>query len=107
MIKSSQDLIQGMTLAGVFFDEVALMPYSFVDQAMARCSVEGAKYWFNCNPKNPNHWFKVEFIDKAKEVVIDARLEEVVYGMYLDSRVDYEMVEDVSTATYYFYRKIK
>ena len=40
-------------------------------------------------------------------VVIDARLEEVVYGMYLDSRVDYEMVEDVSTATYYFYRKIK
>ena len=40
-------------------------------------------------------------------VVIDARLEEVVYGMYLDSRADYEMVEDVSTATYYFYRKIK
>ena len=66
-ILTSQDLIQGMTLAGVFFDEVALMPYSFVDQAMARCSIEGAKYWFNCNPKNPNHWFKTDFIDKAKE----------------------------------------
>ena len=65
--ESSQDLIQGMTLAGVFFDEVALMPYSFVDQAMDRCSIEGAKYWFNCNPKNPNHWFKTDFIDKAKE----------------------------------------
>lgn len=44
--ESSQDLIQGMTLAGVFFDEVALMPQSFVQQATARCSVSGAKFWF-------------------------------------------------------------
>lgn len=29
----SQDLIQGITLAGCFFDEVALMPESFVNQA--------------------------------------------------------------------------
>ena len=36
----SQDLIQGITLAGVFFDEVALMPESFVNQATGRCSVE-------------------------------------------------------------------
>ena len=65
--ESSQDLIQGMTLAGVFFDEVALMPQSFVTQAEARCSVEGAKYWHNCNPKNPTHWFKKEYIDLRKE----------------------------------------
>lgn len=48
--ESSQDLIQGITLAGMFFDEVALMPESFVNQATARCSVSGAKFWFNCNP---------------------------------------------------------
>lgn len=65
--EASQDLIQGMTLAGVFFDEVALMPESFVTQAEARCSVEGAKCWYNCNPKNPKHYFKVEYIDKAAE----------------------------------------
>ena len=41
----SQDLIQGITLAGVFFDEVALMPESFVNQATGRCSVEGSKFW--------------------------------------------------------------
>ncbi len=46
----SQDLIQGLTLAGVFFDEVALMPESFVNEATGRCSVEGSKFWFNCNP---------------------------------------------------------
>lgn len=63
----SQDLIQGITLAGMFFDEVALMPESFVNQATGRCSVEGSKLWFNCNPSNPSHFFKVDWIDKRKE----------------------------------------
>ena len=63
----SQDLIQGITLAGMFFDEVALMPESFVNQATGRCSVTGSKFWFNCNPDNPRHWFKVNWIDKCKE----------------------------------------
>ena len=61
----AQDLIQGITLAGVFFDEVALMPESFVNQATGRCSVKGSKFWFNCNPDGPYHWFKVNWIDKA------------------------------------------
>lgn len=63
----SQDLIQGLTLAGVFFDEVALMPESFVNQATGRCSVTGSKFWFNCNPDGPYHWFKVNWINKAAE----------------------------------------
>jgi len=63
----SQDLIQGITLAGCFFDEVALMPESFVNQATGRCSVDGSKFWFNCNPDGPYHWFKVNWIDKRKE----------------------------------------
>ena len=54
--------IQGMTLAGVLMDEVALMPRSFVEQACARCSVTGSKLWFNCNPAGPNHWFYREWI---------------------------------------------
>lgn len=65
--EGSQDLIQGITLAGMFFDEVALMPESFVSQATARCSVEGSKFWFNCNPEGPYHWFKVKWLDKKKE----------------------------------------
>ena len=63
----SQDLIQGITLAGVFFDEVALMPESFVNQATGRCSVKGSKFWFNCNPDGPYHWFKVNWIDKCEQ----------------------------------------
>nr|DAP21897.1 MAG TPA: large terminase [Caudoviricetes sp.] len=63
----SQDLIQGITLGGMFFDEVALMPESFVNQATGRCSEKGSKFWFNCNPDGPYHWFKINWIDKLKE----------------------------------------
>lgn len=64
--ESSFMLIQGRTLAGVLMDEVALMPRSFVEQALARCSVSGSKLWFNCNPESPNHWFYKEWICKLE-----------------------------------------
>ena len=66
--ESSYMLIQGITLAGVLFDEVALMPRSFVEQALSRAiSYEHPKYWFNCNPESPNHYFYKEWLDDQKE----------------------------------------
>ena len=65
--ESSFALIQGRTLAGIFLDEVVLMPESFVNQALARCSVEGAKFWFNCNPGSPAHWFYTKWIQQRKD----------------------------------------
>lgn len=62
--ESSAALIQGRTLAGILLDEVALMPRSFVEQALARCSVDGNKKWFSCNPESPQHWFYLEWIKK-------------------------------------------
>ena len=65
--ESSYALIQGRTLAGAFLDEVALQPRSFVEQALARCSVDGSKFWFNCNPASPSHWFYKEWVCKLKK----------------------------------------
>ena len=65
--ESSASLIQGSTLAGILLDETALMPRSFVEQAIARCSVPGSRLWFNCNPEGPQHWFYQEWILKAEE----------------------------------------
>ena len=56
-----------MTLAGVLLDEVALMPRSFVEQALARCSADGSKLWFNCNPDVPEHWFRREWLLKLEQ----------------------------------------
>lgn len=66
--ESSYMLIQGITLAGVLFDEVALMPRSFVEQALSRAiSFEKPKYFFNCNPESPQHWFYKEWIENQRE----------------------------------------
>lgn len=62
----SYTLIQGRTLAGVLLDEVALMPRSFVEQAVGRCSVDGARLWFNCNPGPPTHWFYEEWVKRTE-----------------------------------------
>ena len=63
--ESACQLIQGITLAGVLMDEAALMPRSFVEQACARCSVEGSRLWFNCNPEGPEHWLYRTYIEQA------------------------------------------
>ena len=65
--EGSAALIQGATFAGVLLDEVALMPRSFVEQALARCSVEDSRIWFNCNPEGPFHWFYREWICRSEE----------------------------------------
>ena len=65
--ESAYQLIQGITLAGVFLDEAVLLSRSFLEQAVARCSVPGARLWFSCNPEGPEHWFYKEWICKAKE----------------------------------------
>ena len=65
--ESSYELLQGITLSGIFLDEVALMPQSFVNQAIARTlSVENSRYWFNCNPESPAHWFYNEWVLQAE-----------------------------------------
>ena len=63
----SAALVQGITLAGALLDEAALMPRSFVEQVCARCSVEGSRLWFSCNPDSPAHWFYQEWVQKARE----------------------------------------
>ena len=65
--ESAAALIQGITLAGVLLDEAAVMPRSFLEQACARCSREGAKLWFSCNPEGPEHWFYRHWVCKAQE----------------------------------------
>lgn len=65
--ESSYSLIQGITLAGVLLDEVVLMPRSFVEQAITRCSVSGSKFWFNCNPAGPEHWFYKEWLMNTEQ----------------------------------------
>ena len=65
--EAAQDVLAGATCAGALCDEVARQPISFINEVIARLSVKGSKFWFNCNPKGPHHPFKLDYIDKAVE----------------------------------------
>lgn len=65
--EAAQDALQGLTAAGAYLDEAALFPQSFIDQAIGRCSVGGAKIWMNCNPEGPHHYIREGFLLKIKE----------------------------------------
>lgn len=100
--EASQDLVQGITLNGFFFDEVALMPQSFVSQATARCSLPGSKLWFNMNPEGPYHWFKLEWIDDlAKKKAL-----RIHFTMRDNPSLTDEIIEDYKTRyTGIFYQR--
>lgn len=61
--ESSQDLIQGKTLAGALADEVLLYPLSFLNQLLSRTSVENSKVWFTFNPTGPTDPMYSEILD--------------------------------------------
>lgn len=65
--EASYQLVQGLTAAGLMVDETALCNQAAVNQAVARCSVDGSKMFFNCNPEGSEHWFYKDWILKAKE----------------------------------------
>lgn len=60
--EASQDALQGLTAAGAYLDEAVLFPKSFVDQVVARCSVDGWKIWMNCNPGSRHHYIREEYL---------------------------------------------
>lgn len=66
--EASQDALQGLTAAGAYADEAALFPKSFIDQMIARCSVDGWKVWMNCNPQGPHHYIVEEFLNPDEMV---------------------------------------
>ena len=64
----SEGKVRGLTLSGVYFDEITLLPQSFFKMILSRLSVPGARAFGTTNPDSPAHWFKVEFLDRAGEL---------------------------------------
>ena len=42
-------------------------PVSYTHLDVYKRQVEGSKFWFNCNPEHPRHWFYEEWIQKRDE----------------------------------------
>jgi PBSX family phage terminase large subunit len=64
--------VRGMTVAGAYVDEITVLPRSFFDQLVGRCSVPGAMIFGTTNPDNPAHWLRKEYLLRAKATQLAA-----------------------------------
>jgi len=62
----SEGKIRGLTVGGIYGDEVTLWPENFFRMALSRMRVENAKMFLTTNPDSPYHWLKTDFIDNKK-----------------------------------------
>ena len=58
----SENKIRGMTLAGVYMDELTLIPEGFYYMALSRLSIHGAKLFATTNPDAPTNYVYTDII---------------------------------------------
>ncbi|WP_280412548.1 PBSX family phage terminase large subunit [Nocardia asiatica] len=66
--------LRGLTAYLAMVDEATLLPENFWSQLLGRLSVPGARLLATTNPDNPNHYLKVNFIDRAHEPGMDVKV---------------------------------
>lgn len=59
----SESKIRGMTLMGVYVDELTQIPQDFYLMALSRLSEKGAVFLATTNPDHPKHYVKTDIID--------------------------------------------
>jgi PBSX family phage terminase large subunit len=66
---SAESRIRGMTARGFYVDEWSLLPGDgYWSQLLNRLRVPGAKGFVTTNPEGPNHWAKVQVLDRLDEL---------------------------------------
>ena len=80
----AESKIRGASFAGALVDEATIIPESFFSMLLSRLSKKGAKLFATTNPDSPFHWFKVNYLDRAKEIGA------TVFNFYLDDNPSLE-----------------
>ena len=64
--EGATDIVAGMTVGGWFADEITRNPKSTVEMAISRCSLPGAKMFWNTNPDSPYHHLYINYINNTE-----------------------------------------
>jgi PBSX family phage terminase large subunit len=59
---SSEEKVQGVTLAGSYCNELTLYPEGVWQTLLDRHSVDGAQIFADCNPDSPYHWLYRDYM---------------------------------------------
>ncbi|RJO69780.1 PBSX family phage terminase large subunit [Nocardia panacis] len=84
--EAARTKIQGLTLAGAYVDEAPTLPESYWNMLFSRLSVPGAQMFATGNPESPRHWFKTQWLDRAKFWIRDD-------GSIIDRRGDFARLQ--------------
>ena len=76
--------IRGMTLQGAYIDEITLISQDFFSMLLSRLSERNARLFGSTNPDSPNHWLKVEFLDRADELDMYVEKYQIDDNIFLD-----------------------
>lgn len=61
--RNAFERIHGMTIKGVYMDEMTLADYDFYLYLLGRLSAPGAKLFATTNPDSPEHWAKAKILE--------------------------------------------
>lgn len=64
--KQAEEKLRGITGKSAYGDELTVLPAAFFRQATGRLSVLDAALFGTTNPDNPNHWLKVDYLDRPR-----------------------------------------
>ena len=64
--RDARNSIQGMTGAGAYANELTLIHEDAVKETIGRCSIPGARFFFEMNPGIPTQYFYKEYIMPAE-----------------------------------------
>ena len=81
----SERKIRGSTLQGAYVDEITRIDRGFWIMLLSRLSDPGAKLFGSTNPDSPNHWLKVEYLDRIDELDLYADKFTIDENTFLDS----------------------
>lgn len=98
---------RGFTSYGAYVNEATLGVEPVFQEILQRCSMPGSHIIVDTNPDNPQHWLKVDYIDKE-----DKKMKKLVYHFTIDDNThlapDYvERIKASTPSGMYYDRAIK
>lgn len=78
--------IRGMTAFGAYVNEGSMSNQEVFNEIKSRCSGDGARILVDTNPDHPEHWLKVDFIDKTDGTTIQTFHYELDDNSFLSDR---------------------
>lgn len=97
----SHKAMKGFTAYGWLGNEMTDHHINSIDQGFKRCSGKGARVFWDTNPSFPDHFIKVNFIDKAGCLLPNGQLDIKTWHFVLDdnTKLSPEYIESVKRTT--------